>query len=165
MTRIAPADLPDELPIHNDLVRVTYRNPEMHRGFASLSGRVHSASHLPARTRELIVLAVAAHLGAAFEWEQHEPMARRAGVTDEEISGLEIGDLEVLDGVERAAVTFALAVDDRTVDDDTWAAASEHLTDEELLDITLLAGFYGLASRLVLAVDLTSEAPADDEPG
>jgi|KBSSwiStaDraftv2_1062776.scaffolds.fasta_scaffold624275_2 AhpD family alkylhydroperoxidase len=156
MTRIAPAELPADLPVHNDLVRVTYRNPEMHRGFASLSGRVHSASHLPARTRELIVLAVAAHLGAAFEWEQHEPAARRAGVTDEEIRGLEVGELGVLDGVERAAVTYALAVDDRTVDDETWSAAAAHLSEEELLDITLLAGFYGLASRLVLAVDLST---------
>jgi len=156
MTRIAPAELPADLPVHNDLVRVTYRNPEMHRGFASLSGRVHSASHLPARTRELIVLAVAAHLGAAFEWEQHEPAARRAGVTDEEIRGLEVGELGVLDRVERAAVTYALAVDDRTVDDETWSAAAAHLSEEELLDITLLAGFYGLASRLVLAVDLST---------
>ena len=156
MTRIAPAELPADLPVHNDLVRVTYRNPEMHRGFASLSGRVHSASHLPARTRELIVLAVAAHLGAAFEWEQHEPAARWAGVTDEEIRGLEVGELGVLDGVERVAVTYALAVDDRTVDDETWSAAAAHLSEEELLDITLLAGFYGLASRLVLAVDLST---------
>ncbi|MET0147029.1 MAG: carboxymuconolactone decarboxylase family protein [Ilumatobacteraceae bacterium] len=156
MTRIEPAELPDEVPFHNDLVRVTYRNPEMHRGFASLSGRVHSASHVPDRTRELVVLAVAAHLGATFEWEQHAPAARRAGVTEAEIDGLSIGDLSVLDGADRAAVTYALAVEDRTVDDGAWAAARAHHSDVELLDLTLLTGFYGLASRLVLAVDIPS---------
>jgi 4-carboxymuconolactone decarboxylase len=155
--RIQPADLPEDLPVRNNLVRATFTNPEMHRGFASLSGRVHSASHLPARTRELVVLRVAGMLGATYETQQHEMAARHAGVTDVEIESLRSGDLTGFAGAERAALAFAAAVEDRRVDDAIWAQAREYFSDADLVDLTLLAGFYGLASRFVLALDVDLE--------
>jgi AhpD family alkylhydroperoxidase len=158
MARIPPADLPDDLPVHNNLVRTTYANPDMHRGFASLSGRVHSASHLSPRLRELVVLRVAGMLGAEYEWQQHEPGARRAGATDDELAALRSGNLERFAGAERAALAYAGAVDRCEVDDRCWTAAREHFSEVELLDIAMLAGFYGLASRLVLALEVELEA-------
>ena len=158
--RIPPADLPADLPVHNNLVRATFTNPDLHRGFASLSGRVHSASHLPARTRELVVLCVAGLLGAAYEWQQHEPAARRAGVSDEEIEAIRACALDRIGGAGGEAVRFAAAVERRAVDDAAWARARQHFSDVELVDLVLLAGFYGLASRFVLALDVDLEQPA-----
>jgi 4-carboxymuconolactone decarboxylase len=160
MTRIAPAELPPELPVHNNLVRTTYVNPEMHRGFASLSGRVHSASHLPGRLRELVVLCVAGLLGADYEWQQHERGARAAGVTEPELAALRAGDLDYFEGAEGEAIRFAAAVEERRVDDLAWGRARAHFSEVELVDITLLAGFYGLASRLVLALEVPLEEPS-----
>jgi len=157
MTRIPPAELPDDLAVHNNLVRTAYVNPDMFRGFASLSGRVHSASHLPARTRELVLLRVAGMLGADYEWQQHAAIAGRMGITDDELTALRSGDLEVFDGGDRAAVVFAGAVERREVDDAAWRAALEHFSQVELVDMTMLAGFYGLASRFVLALDVDLE--------
>jgi len=157
MTRVAPAELPDDLPVHNNLVRATYRNPEMHRGFASLAGRVHSASHLPARTRELVVLAVVGQLGAGYQWQQHERAARHAGVSDDEIEALRVGDVDGFGDAERTAVRLASAVDRCSVDDALWASAAQHYSEVELSDLVLLAGFYGLAARYTLALDLDLE--------
>jgi AhpD family alkylhydroperoxidase len=157
MSRLAPAELPDELPIKNNLVRATFTNPDMHRGFASLSGRVHSASHLPTRTRELVVLRVAGLLGADYELQQHEGAARNAGVSDTEIAALQSGDLDVFAADERRAVEFATAVEQGTVDDALWAEARTVFSEVELSDLTLLAAFYGLASRYVLAVGVDLE--------
>jgi AhpD family alkylhydroperoxidase len=157
MARVTPAELPEDLPVHNNLVGATYKNPEMHRGFASLSGRVHSASHLPARVRELVVLAVANTTGADYELQQHEPAASRSGVTDDEIAALRTGDWPVFEGADRAAVELAAAVEQCRVDDDIWAAAAAHYSDVELVDMVMLAGFYGLASRFVLALDVDLE--------
>lgn len=150
--RIRPAELPNDLPVKNNLVRATYNNPEMHRGLASLSGRVHSASHLDGRTRELVVLRVAALLGAEVEWGQHEPVARQSGVSDRQIEALRSGDVEVFTGAERAAVVFATAVERGNVDDAVWDEARRHFSEIELSDMALLAAFYGLASRYVLAM-------------
>jgi len=152
--RIAAAELPDDLPVKNNLVRATYRNPDMHRGFASLSGRVHSASHLPARTRELVVLTVIAQLNAGYEWQQHEPTARQAGLSDEEIAALGRGDLHALGGADAAAAELASAVDRCAVDNALWERAARHFSDVELSDLVLLAGFYGLAARYTLALDV-----------
>jgi alkylhydroperoxidase family enzyme len=160
MSRIPPAELPAELPIHNNLVRTAYNNPELFRGFASLSGRVHTASHLSDRVRELVVLAVVGRLGAAYEQQQHEPGARRVGVTEAEIAALRAGDVSAFTGADRSAVRFALAVETRTVDDALWNDVRRDLSDVELLDVTVLAGFYGLASRLVLALDVDLERPS-----
>jgi alkylhydroperoxidase family enzyme len=57
-------------------------------------------------------------------------------------------------------VRFALAVETRTVDDALWDDVHRDLSDVELLDVTVLAGFYGLASRLVLALDVDLERPS-----
>jgi 4-carboxymuconolactone decarboxylase len=159
VTRIVPADLPDDLPVRNNLVRATYTNPEMHRGFASLSGRVHSASHLPARTRELVVLRVANLLGAEYERQQHERAARHVGVSESELAALRSGDIDAFDGAERAALQWAGAVERCAVDEAVWEEARRHFSEVELSDLTLLAGFYGLAARYVLALDIDLDEP------
>lgn len=157
MTRIRHADLPEDMPVHNNLVRTTYNNPDMHRGFASLSGRVHSASRLPGRLRELAILAVVGMLGASYEWQQHSRAAAAQGVTDDEMVALRTDDLSVFTPAEAAAIRFALAVERCRVDDHEWAAASAHYSPGELADLAMLAGFYGLASRFALAMDIDLE--------
>ena len=159
MTRIQPVPLPDDLPVRNNLVGAAYANPEMFRGFASLSGRVHRASHLPDRIRELALLAVAGLLGADYEWQQHARIAGHTGITEDELAALRTGDAGAFDGADRAAVAFAVAVERCQVDDAAWATARRHFSDVELVDLAMLAGFYGLASRFVLALDVDLEEP------
>jgi len=154
MVRIQHAEIPTEAPIHNNLVRATLNNPEMHRGFVSLAGRVHSASHLSDRLRELVVLRTVANLGAEYEWGNHVIGARSAGITDDEIRQIRLGHLDSFTPSERCAVNFALAVENRAVDDATWHRAREQFLAVELLDLVLLVGFYGMASRLVMALDV-----------
>jgi 4-carboxymuconolactone decarboxylase len=158
VTRARFTDLPDDLPVKNNLVRVAYANPEMFRGFASLSGRVHSASHLPDRTRELVILRVTGMLGADYEWLAHARIAARNGVTEADMEALRSGRDDHFEGAERAAVAFAGDFESREVDDTAWDAARAYYSDVELLDICVLAGFYGLASRFTLAVDLEPDA-------
>jgi alkylhydroperoxidase family enzyme len=160
MTRIPPADLDGDLPVQNNLVRAAFHNPDMFRGFASLSGRVHTASHLSGREREIVVLTVIGHLQAGFELQQHTLAARAQGVADAEIAALVAGDRSAFTGRERALAELALATETGTVDDALWADAGRHLSTVELLDTVVLAGFYGLASRMVNALDLDLEPDA-----
>jgi alkylhydroperoxidase family enzyme len=158
VSRIPDVELPDDLPVKNNLVRMAYSNPDMFRGFASLSGRVHSASHLPDRVRELVVLRVTGMLGAEYEWQAHARIAGRQGVTEADLEALRSGRDDHFDGAERAAVEFAAAVEARQVDDAAWDTARAFYSGVELLDMTLLAGFYGLASRLALALDVEPDS-------
>jgi alkylhydroperoxidase family enzyme len=164
MTRLTDAELPNDLPVHNNLVRAAYVNPDMFRGFASLSGRVHSASHLSDRTRELVVLHVAGTLGAAYEWQQHARIAERAGITDAELAALRSGDTTHFRGPEQTALRLAIAVEQRDVNDELWAEARSFFSEVQILDLVMLAGFYGLASRFVLALDVDLEQTPPETP-
>jgi 4-carboxymuconolactone decarboxylase len=152
--RIAPATLDDSLPIHNNIVRVAYNNPDMFRGFGSLSGRVHSASHLPDRTRELAVLSVTGRLHATYEWQPHVRIALKQGITPADIDALWDGHVEHFEGRDQMTVVFARAVDEAAVDNGIWERARQYFSELELLDLTMLAGFYGLAARLALTFDI-----------
>jgi alkylhydroperoxidase family enzyme len=154
VTRVPYADVPDDLPVKNNLVRVAYANPDMFRGFASLSGRVHSASHLPDRIRELVIMRVTGMLDAEYEWRAHARIAARNGVTEADMEALRSGRDEHFEGPERAAVVFAGAFERREVDDAAWNAARSFYSEVDLLDMSLLAGFYGMASRFALALDI-----------
>jgi 4-carboxymuconolactone decarboxylase len=152
--RIAPAALDDSLPIHNNIVRAAYNNPDMFRGFASLSGRVHSASHLSARIRELVVLSVTGRLHATYEWRAHLQLARKQGISEADTEALWDNNIDHFQGIDRATVEFARAVDEAAVDERVWQQARVHYSEVELLDLTVLAGFYGLASRLAITFDI-----------
>ena len=151
-------ELPDDLPVRNNIVRALYANPDMFRGFASLSGRVHSASHLPDRIRELVVLRITGMLGAEVEWRPHARMAARLGLSDEELAAIREGDFASFSDSERTALEFAGAVDATAVDDDVWKRARAHYSEIQLLDMTQVAAFYGLAARVALALDIEPDA-------
>ena len=152
--RIAPAVLDDSLPIHNNIVRAAYNNPDMFRGFGSMSVRVHSASHLPDRTRELVVLSVTGRLHATYEWRPHVLIAQKHGLTPADFDALWTGNVDHFEGEDRTTVRFARAVDEAAVDEELWQDAREYFSELELLDLTMLAGFYGLAARVALTFDV-----------
>src|ERR1700751_3939819 len=127
--RIAPATLDDSLPIHNNIVRVAYNNPDMFRGFGSLSGRVHSASHLPDWIRELVVSSVTGRLHATYEWRPHAQIALTKGISQADIDALWDYDIEHFEGWDRATVMFARAVDEAAVDEELWQRARQYFSE------------------------------------
>ena len=93
-----------------------------------------------------------ARLGADYEWGNHVIAATKLGMSKSEIRGLRDGDVGGFDENERVAIAFGEAVEDRTVDDALWEKASTWFTPAQLADLTMLVGFYGLASRFVMAL-------------
>jgi 4-carboxymuconolactone decarboxylase len=66
-------------------------SPEFADGWNSMLGAVRGQSTLPPDVRELVILRVAARNGADFEWIAHEPVARQAGLRDEQIAAIALG--------------------------------------------------------------------------
>jgi 4-carboxymuconolactone decarboxylase len=158
MSRMPLADVPDDLPVTNNLVRSLYHNPDLYRAFGRLAMQVHASSHLAPRTRELVVLWIAGGLGAPYQWTQHRAAAARVGISDGEIADVEARHLSHFSPDEQLALRFAQAVEDRSMTDGLWEQAAAAYDPQSLLDLSLLATFYGLASRLTLAF----EVPLDD---
>ncbi|MFD5798133.1 carboxymuconolactone decarboxylase family protein [Streptomyces diastatochromogenes] len=61
------------------------RHPGLFRHFLPFGSHLLRDGRLPDRTRELLILRTACNTRAGYEWGRHVPLARAAGVTDEEI--------------------------------------------------------------------------------
>jgi 4-carboxymuconolactone decarboxylase len=101
---------------------------------------------LPPRARELAILTVAAAYEAEFEWYAHARIAAELEVDAAVLETIRRGERPLLhDELEQAAVDLARAMLAREdLDDDAWAHVSSVLSDEELVELTTLVGYYGI---------------------
>jgi len=102
---------------------------------------------LSMRQRELVIDRVTARCRCEYEWGVHVGFfAERVGLTAEQVGSLTHGrpsDPCWTDPAERALLALVDALHERAdADDATWAAAAEHLSEAQLLDACLLAGWY-----------------------
>lgn len=114
------------------------------------NARLMPFGKLDRRQTEIVILRAAAICRDEYEWTQHVPIARRAGVTAEEIELIAAG---TGDGLPTNDATLLTAVDEllenRVLSDATFAALAEFLDPPRILEFCLLAGHYaGLAGAL-----------------
>jgi alkylhydroperoxidase family enzyme len=117
---------------------------------------------LPARTRELVICAVAAHWDSEYEWYAHSRVARTVGITDAELDDVRAGRVPAgARDPERAALRLARArLADRRVDDDVHADAVRHHGEPGVVELAVLVGYYQALAGL-LATEAVS-APEDE---
>ncbi len=128
------------------------RHPGLYRRWAPFGGKLLRGGKLSERDRELIILRAAWRCGAGYEWGQHVSIARQAGLTDAEISRVAQGSTPGSGGngtgwaPEDAALLTAVdqLVGDHLIGDTVWAELRGRYTDEQLIEITLLAGHYAM---------------------
>lgn len=153
MARVGYTEAEGQPPFN--IFRTLANAPQVLKGFGDLGGRLLFRGTLDQRVRELVINAVSCKLDAVYEWSHHVGMARAAGVTDDELRAVREGKLEALDGVERACVEFAHKVDDRTVSDaDVDGLRAHGLSDGQIVELAVLAAFYGMTARFLLALDV-----------
>jgi len=98
-------------------------------------------STLPPRVRELAILRVAHRRECAYEWTHHAEMAKREGLTDDEVDAVRRGD--AAGAFERAVLAGVDELDDKSeLSDETWAALGECLDDRQRMDYIFTVGCY-----------------------
>lgn len=119
---------------------------------------------LPARTRELVICAVAGYWRSDYEWYAHSRVALGVGVTPDELEVLRHG--ETPDGLapaEEAALRLASALlRDRFVDDGVHADAVAHHGQPGVVELCALVGYYQTLAGLLAAMDVP--APTEGDP-
>jgi alkylhydroperoxidase family enzyme len=112
---------------------------------------------LQPRQRELALVRAGFAGGSQFVFSQHCKAARYAGVPDEKLQRLPAWQVSsVFDADERAilAYTDEIVLEHGRVQDETFAALKEHLTDEAILELTYLVGTYGMHAAMCRALRL-----------
>ncbi|MFI9386652.1 carboxymuconolactone decarboxylase family protein [Kutzneria sp. NPDC052558] len=131
-------------------------SPAFADGWNSLLGAVRGSSTLPPDVRELVVLRIAELNGADYEWQAHEPAARKAGVSVGQLAALRRGgDLSELDDRQRAALAYADAMTEQvTVSSEVFAALGSHFTDQQIVELTGTVAAYNMVSRFLVALEI-----------
>jgi AhpD family alkylhydroperoxidase len=138
--------------------------------FLALAMAQFTELELPARSRELVTLAVAATTDCAFVAAEHEPMAESAGVDERTRRLIGAGELDSpqLSASDRALVRLVAAVvAGPVVPDDVIGPVREFLSDREVVEVLELCGFYWTFGRMctVLEVPITRIYGLDDATG
>lgn len=126
-------------------------HPALARAFCTLNGHLLRATTLTERQRELVIMRVAVIQQSSYEWAQHVPMARDAGLTDLEIAGVAWGpDSPVWDDVDASLMRAVDGlVEHGSISDDTWTALRTHLDNQQILDVIFTAGAYTTVAWMV----------------
>lgn len=131
-------------------------SPPIADGWNSLLGAVRERSTLPADIRELAVLRVAELNGARYEWAAHEPIARKAGMTAEQLAALrDGGDRSVLADRQRATLAYTdVMTRDIAVPDTVFRKLREFFDQRQIVELTATVAAYNMVSRFLVALEV-----------
>src|SRR6476646_3236519 len=113
------------------------RHRGLFRRWPWFAGALMPGGKLPREETELVLLRVAHHTGSEYEWGQHERMARRVGLSDEEISRVRAGT-DAPGWSERRALLLRAADEmheRRQIGAELWAQLSGHLDEVLLIEL------------------------------
>jgi AhpD family alkylhydroperoxidase len=135
------------------------------RGFGRLGAAILGDAALDPRLRELVILRVGARSPAAYEVQQHVPIARAVGATDEEIAAAtaETPAAPSFGAREHALLrlTDELLASPRA-SDATLAAMRAEFSDRELCEAVLTIGYYMMVARFLETTGVDLERDAAD---
>lgn len=145
----------DVLNIH----RAIARSPNSLRNFLRLGNSLLVHGQLPPNLRELAILRIAQVSGADYEWAHHVPLAKQAGVSAAQIEGLSgWRDGDSFNGRERSVLAYAEAVvTTRDVSDDVFEAVRSQLGEDDVIELTLVCGYWNMVACLLLALKIDLE--------
>jgi len=126
-----------------EYMRTMVRHPRVFRCQMEL-GTVLFQGAIPPRERELAILRVGWLCGAPYEWAQHVGIAKRVGVSDEEIERVRQGsrapgwtahERAVIAGVEEL-------LEDKVLSDETWNTLAGSWDEQQLIEFPMMVGQY-----------------------
>ncbi len=163
--RIRPVSLEDADPETRELLEAlsTFRDddvsvlnvfgtiaqhPKLMKRWLVFANHVLLKSTIPGRDRELAILRVGWRCHSAYEWGQHVVIARREGITDDEIARIGVGP--DAHGWSPHDAAILRSVDDLhdtgTISDPIWTTLTETYDQQQCMDLVFVIGQYHLVS-------------------
>jgi 4-carboxymuconolactone decarboxylase len=139
------------------------RHPSLLRTWMPFAAGMAVNGELPPRLRELTILRTGWNCRAEYEFGQHAALARKAGVSDEEIARVKTGPgAQGWTGLEAAMLRAADELHTGAcITDDTWALLAEHLDERQLIEVPVLVGQYHLVAYMLNSLGIEREPGMD----
>jgi alkylhydroperoxidase family enzyme len=161
----APAPVRDafgKLPAHLNIFRMVANAETCFRPFLSLGSAILARQKLDPLLREHVILRIGRLWNGRYEFHQHIPIAKAFGATDEQIRAHEQGSIDVpcFSACEKAVLAFTTEVVEKGKPTDAvFAAAAEHLSPREIVELLLAIGFYSTVAMLTESTEIELDEP------
>lgn len=140
------------------------RHRSLFRRWLLFAGALMPGGKLPRADTELVILRVAHNCGSAYERDQHQRLARTAGLSHDEIART-TGDPSSFPPRQALLLRVADALHaDRDLPDDLWAAVSAELGEVESIELLMLVGHYEGLAMTLNALRVQPDAPTGEPP-
>lgn len=143
------------------LFRTLARNPRVCERV--MAGGLLDKGSIPMRAREIVIDRTCARCGAEYEWGLHATFfADRVGLTAEQLAASVHGGADdPAAGWPEAERVLLQLVDElhdtAGISDDLWQELTRHWSEEQLIELIAVAGFYHMISFLTNALRLPPE--------
>ena len=147
-------------------VYTTFANhPALFQAIGGVAVHILHRNSLPDRAREVAIIRACARACGAYPYRQHVGIGRSVGVSEAEIAMLGqlrpagLGEMprilvEMVDGLHR----------DNDLDDGVWQRAQSVFSNDQIMDVILICGFYGLISTVLNLARTPLEPGSDSLP-
>lgn len=142
-------------------------HPKLLKRWLVFGNHVLGKNTLPERERELVILRIGWLCRAEYEWGQHVVIAKRCGLSDEEIANITQGP-DAAGWSEQDALLLR-ATDElhanARIGDASWAALRDRFDTQQCIDLVFTVGQYNLVSMALntLGVQLDPGIPGFPE--
>lgn len=143
-----------------NLYRVVAHSPFAAPHFIRLGSSLLARSELSPRLRELAILRIARLSRSAYEWTQHVPVAREAGVTEAQIKAMtRWKSSSAFSDEERAVLQYTdEATRNVQVSDATFNALRKYMDDRRIVELVLSVGYWGMIARTLVPLQVDIDA-------
>ena len=158
---------PQVRPLADDILKVSsaalggpynalLRSPDMARRCFDLLDYLRFKTTVNKRLNEFAILIQARLANAQYEWWAHEPIARRAGLSDAVMHDLQqCRRPAAMQDDERLVFDFCIQLTlNHRVPDALWQAAVTQMGEQMVIDLTVLSGTYVMVSMLLNATQV-----------
>ena len=145
-------------PVGN-IFRMLAHTPNLLRRFLALGGELRNGTELDPKLRELALVTVGRLTGAEYEFTHHWNLARRVGVTREQLEHLdEFETSSLFNEQERLVMRYALeATMNVAVGDATFDALRKSLGTRRLMEVVQNVAFYNMVVRILVPLKVEVE--------
>jgi AhpD family alkylhydroperoxidase len=123
--------------------------------------QVMGESSVDLRTKELVIVRVSQLNGCRYCLAAHRPVAREAGIPAEQLDALcDDAPLDRLPPRERTLVEWVdrLTLDPPSIDDELVARTLDYVRQDQLIELTVLAGTITMLNQYCTAFDIPPPA-------
>ena len=141
-----------------NLYKALANHPALVASWTEFSKTLRHDTRTPRALRELVILRGGQLMRSEYEWAQHLPMARKAGVSEAQIRDLpNWRNSSQFNEREQAALALAEAVTQGKVSDEVYAQAMQQFDHHDYVELTLVAAFYAMVGRMLDAMGVQLE--------